>query len=92
LQSPPFDDDAQAIERCQPLVTLHGHIHETVDQSGAFSGRLGASVVLAAGNNFHADHVACLVVDTDAPANARRIHLPAPRPDPPAHPAAPSAL
>ena len=37
------------IERVQPLLTLHGHIHESPRVSGAFCDRIGATVVINPG-------------------------------------------
>lgn len=40
------------IENYQPLLTLHGHIHETVDKTGKFTAKIGRTTVATAGN-FH---------------------------------------
>lgn len=40
-----------AIEGYQPLLTLHGHIHETVDVSGQFVDRLGDTICASPGNH-----------------------------------------
>jgi len=37
------------IERNQPLLTLHGHIHESPELSGAFMGRLGETMMVNPG-------------------------------------------
>lgn len=39
------------IEEHQPYVTLHGHIHETVDVSGEFKETIGNSLSMTAGND-----------------------------------------
>jgi len=39
------------IEETQPLATLHGHIHETVDISGKFIDRIGKTVCIGSGNS-----------------------------------------
>jgi hypothetical protein len=59
---------------------VHGHIHETVRESGdVYSGLVGArTVVLAVGNDFHAATVACLILDTTQPHVAERLLLPTP--------------
>lgn len=38
------------LEERQPYLTLHGHIHETVDQSGEFRARFGRALACSAGN------------------------------------------
>jgi len=40
----------QFIEQAQPYLTLHGHIHETVDVSGSFKDVIKNSVCLSPGN------------------------------------------
>ncbi|MFW5990960.1 MAG: metallophosphoesterase family protein [Candidatus Nanoarchaeia archaeon] len=40
-----------AIEKYQPLLTLHGHIHETVDMSGEYLDRIGDTICASAGNH-----------------------------------------
>lgn len=40
------------IEKEQPLVTMHGHIHETYDESGDYKWQSGKSVSLTAANDF----------------------------------------
>jgi len=39
------------VEARQPYLTLHGHIHETVDLSGAFVERIGRTRCVAVGND-----------------------------------------
>jgi Icc-related predicted phosphoesterase len=39
------------IEQYQPYVTLHGHIHETVDISGKFYDKIGKTLCLSPGNH-----------------------------------------
>jgi Icc-related predicted phosphoesterase len=48
------------IERHQPLLTLHGHIHESPEQSGACFDRIGATLVVnpgASGRRPHWVHI-----------------------------------
>ena len=44
------------IERTQPLLTLHGHIHESPKMSGSFSDRLGKTVVVNTGASGRVPH------------------------------------
>ena len=39
------------IERNQPLLTLHGHIHESPELSGAYSDRIGETVCINPGQS-----------------------------------------
>jgi len=63
------------IEQHHPYVTLHGHIHETVDVSGEFKERIGDTISLSSGNHNVGSKVAVLLLDTDHPANVRRLFL-----------------
>jgi uncharacterized protein len=63
------------IEQHQPYLTLHGHIHETVDVSGHFQARIGETVCMSPGNHNVGERVAVLVFDLDAPRSADRIFL-----------------
>lgn len=60
------------IDQKQPLVTLHGHIHETVEMTGRFIETRGNTVCLAPGNNPHNDKLALLVLDAENPKDAKR--------------------
>lgn len=53
------------IELNQPLITLHGHIHETVDVSGKYYQKLGNTTSVSAGNDNQSDNVS--LVDFDLP-------------------------
>ncbi len=54
------------IERRQPLLALHGHIHESPWVSGAFCQRLGATTVVNPGCDYDRPHLVC--VDLEIPA------------------------
>lgn len=43
------------IEQQQPPVTMHGHIHETFDESGDYKWRTGESLSITAANDFASD-------------------------------------
>jgi Icc-related predicted phosphoesterase len=45
------------IERVQPLLTLHGHIHESPQVSGAFCDRIGTTVVINPGADGQRPHL-----------------------------------
>lgn len=45
------DATRRFIERVQPLLTLHGHIHESPEESGAWMGRIGRTVCIQPGQS-----------------------------------------
>jgi Icc-related predicted phosphoesterase len=51
------------IERVQPLLTLHGHIHESPRMSGAFADRLGRTTVINPGCDHERPHR--VLIDTE---------------------------
>ena len=61
------------IERCQPYLTLHGHIHETVYKSGSFKEVIGNTLSLASGNHNVGKDLAIIVFDLYDLRSARRI-------------------
>jgi uncharacterized protein len=65
------------IENAQPYLTLHGHIHETVELSGSFRDRVRNTLCMAAGN-LEGEGLALIVFDLYHPENAERIVIPAP--------------
>jgi uncharacterized protein len=60
----------QFIEQRQPLVTLHGHIHESARLTGAWSDRLGRTVCLSAAHD--GPELALVRFDPDEPDGATR--------------------
>ncbi|MBU4352958.1 MAG: metallophosphoesterase [Nanoarchaeota archaeon] len=61
------------IEKEQPYLTLHGHIHETVDISGSFKHDIKNTLCLTSGNHNVGEQLAVLVFDLYNPQDARRI-------------------
>jgi len=51
------------VEVMQPYVTLHGHIHETVDVSGNFREVIGDSICLSPGNDNESNNLAVISFD-----------------------------
>lgn len=45
----------------KPLLTMHGHIHETFDQSGDFKWQTGDSVSITAANDFTSNKLSCVL-------------------------------
>jgi len=60
------------ITKHQPYMTLHGHVHETVDCSGSHAQEIGHTLCLTAGNNPHTSELAVLVFDLYNPTNVTR--------------------
>ncbi|MEK6950093.1 MAG: metallophosphoesterase [Nanoarchaeota archaeon] len=65
----------QFIEKNQPYVTLHGHIHETVEVSGTFTEKIGKTFCFSSGNDNTTKSVAVIVFDLYRPEKARRMIL-----------------
>ena len=55
----------QFIENEQPLLTLHGHIHESPKMSGSFVDRIGKTICINVGSSYPEDKLNCVVVDID---------------------------
>ena len=64
------------IQRYNPKLTLHGHIHETVDMTGKFMDVIGESVLISAGNDNEESKVAIVEFDLYKPESAQRKKLP----------------
>lgn len=60
------------IDKNKPYLTLHGHIHETVDSSGSHRQGIGDTICLTAGNNPHSNKLAALIFDLYNPKNVTR--------------------
>lgn len=63
------------IEEAQPLLTLHGHIHETVDMTGEYRERIGTTTCIAAGNHNASTKLAVTSIDLARPEEAERLIL-----------------
>lgn len=61
------------IEKHQPYLTLHGHIHETVEMSGEFKDKIGNTLCLASGNHNVSDRLALLAFELDNINKVERI-------------------
>ncbi|KAL6049305.1 Metallophos domain-containing protein [Balamuthia mandrillaris] len=66
------------IQQKQPLLTLHGHIHETVSMSnGQFSQRIGERTLsISVGHEYHRPEVRCILFHTGKVGEAQRVSLP----------------
>ena len=63
----------QFIEQHQPHITLHGHIHETVQVSGEFRERIGKTHSFASGNHNIGPELAIVIFDAHQPESAKRF-------------------
>lgn len=61
------------IEKYQPYLTLHGHIHETVDVSGNFKDKIGNTLCMSCGNHSSSSQLALLEFDLYNPKDVKRI-------------------
>lgn len=58
------------IERARPLVSLHGHIHESPRMTGHYFDEVGATLSINAGQDFN--HLHAVVFDTEKPRETLR--------------------
>eukprot|EP00029_Vermamoeba_vermiformis_P013593 TRINITY_DN8514_c0_g1_i1.p1 TRINITY_DN8514_c0_g1~~TRINITY_DN8514_c0_g1_i1.p1 ORF type:complete len:327 (+),score=18.91 TRINITY_DN8514_c0_g1_i1:3-983(+) len=65
-----------AIHTYQPLITLHGHIHETVMMSGRYREFIGNTSCYGVGNFWGPDPVMAIIVDTSEPSMGQRVIFP----------------
>lgn len=63
----------RAIEKYQPKISLHGHIHEAVAVSGNFMQKIGKTVCLSPGNSPNGDTLSYLLVDLEQPEKSKRF-------------------
>ncbi len=63
------------IEKNQPLISLHGHIHETVEVSGTFKEKIGKTLCLSAGNDHLNPQVHVISLDLYDTESAKRIAI-----------------
>lgn len=65
----------QFIETAQPLATVHGHIHETLEQSGSFLWNYGTGASLTPANDFKSSTLAYVTFSLSSPQKATRLTL-----------------
>lgn len=53
------------IEKWQPLLTLHGHIHESPKMSGSWNDKIGKTICINVGSSYPEDKLNCVVIDAD---------------------------
>jgi Icc-related predicted phosphoesterase len=62
----------QFIEKYEPYLTLHGHVHETVKLTGRYTEEIGKTVCISAGNSDRTKELAVIVFDLYNPREAER--------------------
>ena len=53
------------IEKEQPLLALHGHIHESPQMSGSWHDKIGKTICINVGSSYPEDKLNCAVIDTN---------------------------
>ena len=53
------------IEKEQPLLTLHGHIHESPQMSGAWHDNINETICINVGSKYPANILNCVMIDID---------------------------
>lgn len=65
----------QFIEKEQPLLTLHGHIHESPQMSGSWQDKIGKAICINIGSSYPEDKLNCVVIDVDDLSNIKYFEL-----------------
>lgn len=63
------------IETKHPLVTMHGHIHETFAESGDYKWRFGQSFALTAANDFSSDTLSAVIFSLPDTGHVERLQV-----------------
>lgn len=63
------------IEEEQPLLTLHGHIHESPKMSGSWKDKIGKTLCINVGSSYPEDKVNCVVIDLEELNNIQYVEL-----------------
>lgn len=63
------------IEKEQPFLTLHGHIHESPKMSGSYHDKIGKTICINIGSSYPEDKLNCIVVDLEDLNNIRYFEL-----------------
>ena len=63
------------IEKEQPPLTLHGHIHESPKMSGSWIDKTGKSICINVGSRYPKDVLNCAIIDTENLDNVNYIEI-----------------
>lgn len=55
----------QFIENEQPLLALHGHIHESPRMSGSWKDKIGKTICINVGSSYPEDKLNCVIIDIE---------------------------
>lgn len=61
------------IENVQPLVTMHGHVHETFAESGDYKWQPKQSISVTAANDFASDTLSYVLFSLPTPSRTERL-------------------
>ena len=53
------------IEKEQPFLTLHGHIHESPRMSGSYFDKIGSTLCINVGSSYPNNILNCVIVDIE---------------------------
>ena len=63
------------IEEEQPLMTLHGHIHESPKMSDSWKDKIGKTICINVGSSYPEDKLNCVLIDADNLNDIRYFEL-----------------
>jgi len=63
------------MEKEQPLLSLHGHIHESQKMSGSWKDKIGNTICINVGSSYPEDKLNCVVVDVENLNNIKYLEL-----------------
>ena len=63
------------IEKEQPFLTLHGHIHESPKMSGSWKDKIDKTICVNIGSSYPEDKLNCVIIDTDNLNNIKYYEL-----------------
>jgi len=63
------------IEKEQPLITLHGHIHESPKMSSSWKDKIGSTICINVGSSYPEDKLNCVIIDVDDLDNIEYFEL-----------------
>ena len=65
----------QFIEEEQPLLTLHGHIHESPRMSGSWKDKIGKTICINAGSSYPENRLNAVIIDLESLKNIEYIEI-----------------
>ncbi|MBI3027494.1 metallophosphoesterase [Candidatus Woesearchaeota archaeon] len=65
----------QFIENEQPLLALHGHIHESPKMSGSWQDKISSTICINVGSSYPEDKLNCVIIDIENLNNIKYFEL-----------------